>query len=71
MALINIGGTIAFNAMLSLSTVAPMATYIVSISCVTLKSIKKQPLPPARCSSDRAGLLVNYIAMLYACWAFF
>lgn len=71
MALINIGSTVAFNAMLSLSTVALMATYVISIGCVTIKRIKKQPLPPARWSLGRAGLPVNCIAMLYACWAFF
>jgi len=70
MALINIGSTVAFDAMLSLSTVALMATYVASIGCVTLKRIKKQPLPPARWSQGRSGLPVSYIAMEYACRAF-
>lgn len=69
--LINIGSTAAFNAMLSLSTVALMATYVVSITCVLIRRIKGQHLPPARWSLGRAGLLVNALALVYACWSFF
>lgn len=69
--LINIGSTVAFNAMLSLSTVALMATYLISVGCVTLKRLRKEPLPPARWSLGKAGLPVNLTAMLYAVWSFF
>lgn len=62
----------AFNAMLSLSTVALMATYVVSIGCVTLRRFDPQnPLPPARWSLGRYGLPVNCAALVYAVWAFF
>jgi choline transport protein len=70
--LINIGSTVAFNAMLSLSTVALMATYVISIACVTARRFSTStPLPPARWSLGRAGLPVNCIALVYAVWAFF
>ncbi|OAQ74176.1 amino acid transporter [Pochonia chlamydosporia 170] len=70
-ALINIGSTVAFNAMLSLSTVALMATYVVSIGCVTLKRIRGEQLPRCRWSLGRSGLSINIIALLYSCWSFF
>lgn len=57
--------------MLSLSTVALMATYLISIGCVTLKRFRGEPLPSARWSLGRYGMAVNMIAMAYAIWAFF
>lgn len=69
--LINIGSTAAFNALLSLSTVALMATYLVSISCVLLRRVRGQYLPPARWSLGRYGLPVNALALVYSCWSFF
>lgn len=69
--LINIGSTAAFNALLSLSTVALMATYLVSITCVLLRRLRGQYLPPARWSLGRYGTLVNGLALIYSCWAFF
>jgi choline transport protein len=70
--LINIGSTVAFNALLSLSTVALMATYVISIGCVVIRRFNTlQPLPPARWSLGRYGLPINIIALIYAVWAFF
>ncbi|GJN66050.1 hypothetical protein PLICBS_000066 [Purpureocillium lilacinum] len=70
-ALINIGSTVAFNAMLSLSTVALMATYVVSVGCVTAKRLRGEPLPRCRWGLGRFGLPINIVAMTYACWSFF
>jgi choline transport protein len=69
--LINIGSTVAFNAMLSLATVALMATYLISVGCVALKRIRSQPLPHARWSLGRWGLPINCTAIVYATWSFF
>ena len=71
LSLINIGSTVAFNAMLSLSTTALMATYVISIGCVTYRRFSKEELPYARWSLGKFGLPVNCIALLYACWSFF
>ena len=71
LSLINIGSTVAFNALLSLSTVALMATYILSIGCVFLKRILGQPLPMARWSLGRLGLPINVAALVYTVWGFF
>jgi len=48
-----------------------MATYLISIGSVTYKRLTRQPLPTARWSLGRYGLLVNCLACLYAFWAFF
>lgn len=71
LSLINIGSTVAFNAMLSLSTVALMATYLISVGCVAWRRVTGQPLLSSRWSLGRAGLLINCVALLYASWAFF
>lgn len=85
MSLINIGSTTAFNAFLSVSVVALMATYTLSIACVFVKRLRGQPLPPARWrlfgksagDDDTAGGLgkfgpfINGMAMVYSTWAFF
>ncbi len=71
LSLINIGSTVAFNALLSLSTCALMATYILSVGCVALKRVRGEPLPIARWSLGRLGLPVNVAALLYTTWGFF
>ncbi|KAK0260427.1 hypothetical protein LTR35_018002 [Friedmanniomyces endolithicus] len=50
MALINIGSTAGFNAVLSHSLTALMGTYVISIGCLALRRFRKEPLPPARWS---------------------
>jgi choline transport protein len=71
MSLINIGSTVAFNAILSLSTVALMATYVISVGCVTLKRLRREPLPDSRWTLGRWGLPINVTAFVYAIWSFF
>lgn len=85
MSLINIGSTAAFNAFLSVSVVALMATYTLSIACIFVKRIRGEPLPPARwklfgknaAPGDVTGGLgkfgapINAVALLYSIWAFF
>lgn len=69
--LINIGSTVAFNAMLSLSTTALMGTYVISIGCVTWGRYKKRQFPHAQWSLGKYGLTINVIALCYATWSFF
>jgi choline transport protein len=71
LSLVNIGSTVAFNAILSLATSALMATYAMSISCITYRRLSVAPLPPARWSLGRAGLPINILGLIYACWSFF
>jgi len=69
MSLINLGSKVAFEAMLSLATVALMATYLISIGCVLLKRLRGETLPSARWSLGRYGLVVNAIAVVYTSWS--
>ncbi|KAJ2966670.1 hypothetical protein NQ176_g10038 [Zarea fungicola] len=71
LSLINIGSTVAFNAMLSLSTVALMATYCICVGCIALRRLRGVALPRSRWSLGRWGLPINLAALVYACWSFF
>lgn len=69
MSLINLGSRVAFEAMLSLATVALMATYLISIGCVLLKRLRGEQLPSARWYLGRYGLVVNTVAVIYTAWS--
>lgn len=85
MSLINIGSTTAFNAFLSVSVVALMATYTLSVACIFVKRLRGHPLPPSRwrllgknadVTDGKGGLgkfgpLINAVALLYSISAFF
>ena len=64
--LINLGSTLAFNIIVSLSLLALLSTYMISIGCVLLRRIKGQELPPARWSLGRFGLAINAFAFAYS-----
>ncbi|KAK8241058.1 amino acid transporter-like protein [Phyllosticta capitalensis] len=64
--LVNLGSTFAFNLIVSLSLLALLSTYMISIGCILLRRIQGQPLPPARWSLGRWGLPVNAFAFLYS-----
>src|SRR5271155_1072525 len=64
--LINLGSTLAFNIIVSLSLLGLLSTYMISIGCVLLKRIKGEPLPPARWSLGRFGLAINGFAFFYS-----
>ncbi|KAF2456974.1 amino acid permease-domain-containing protein [Lineolata rhizophorae] len=65
LALINIGSTAAFNIITSLGTGALISSYIVSISCLILKRLRREPLLPARWSLGRYGLPINIFSVLF------
>lgn len=67
--LINLGSTTAFNIVASLSLMALMSTYMLSIGSVALKRIRGEPLPPARWSLGRWGLPINIFAFFYSAFA--
>ncbi|KAJ5267107.1 hypothetical protein N7478_009915 [Penicillium angulare] len=72
LALINIGSSTAFNAIISLNTAALMFTYTVSISCVIYRKIwHPDTLPVARWSLGRFSLPINIIGLLYCIFAMF
>lgn len=72
LSLINIGSDVAFNAIVSLSLVALMLSYTISIGCVLYRRIKHpELLPKARWSLGKAGVVVNTVAVVYSIFAFF
>ncbi|KAL9107470.1 MAG: hypothetical protein Q9227_007667 [Pyrenula ochraceoflavens] len=80
--LINLGSTLAFNITVSLSLLALLSTYSLSIGCVLYRRLSPSlpPLPPARWSLDTtfpspfpnlisSGTLINALAFAYSCFA--
>jgi len=61
--LVNIGSTVAFNQILSLGLGALLASYFLSIFCVTLRRICGQPLLPSAFSLGRLGLPINIMSL--------
>jgi drug/metabolite transporter (DMT)-like permease len=68
--LINIGSTITFNQITSLGLCALLTSYMVSISCMTLKRIRKEPLLPAHFTLGRYGLTVNILSVAFLLLAY-
>lgn len=71
LSLINIGSTVAFNAIGSLSVSALLGTYIISLTCLVMRRFEG-PLPHRRWSLGSAGLFVNIGAILFllVVWVF-
>ncbi|KAK3620790.1 hypothetical protein LTR56_023202 [Elasticomyces elasticus] len=72
LSLINIGSTIAFNAIISLQLIALMATYACSIACVLFRRMKgEHNLPSAQWSLGAAGKPINTIGLVYSIYLVF
>ena len=67
MSLINIGSTVALNAIETIIISALMSSYMITIGCVLLKRIKGEPLPARRWSLGRYGMAINIASMLFLC----
>ncbi|KAJ5591694.1 uncharacterized protein N7459_002063 [Penicillium hispanicum] len=64
LSLINIGSSVAFNAIMSLGTAALLTSYLMSISCVRLRRWRNQPLPPARWTMGKFSPICDTISIL-------
>jgi amino acid transporter len=64
--LINLGSTFAFNIIVSLTLLALLSTYMISIGCVLRKRLRGEELPPARWSLGRFGIPINAFAFFYS-----
>lgn len=72
LSLVNLGSSIAFNAIISLQLLALMGTYCISIGCVLYKRLAKhETLPPAQFSLGRWGVWINAIGFLYSFFILF
>jgi len=66
LALINIGSTIALNNITSLSLVAILSSYIVSIGCIMVKRWRREPMLPSKFKLGRTfGLFLNGFSELF------
>lgn len=66
LSLINLRSAVAFNAIVSLTVGAILSSYIISMSCVALRKIRKdKPLSHARWSLGKYGLAINTAAVLF------
>jgi choline transport protein len=68
--LINIGSTIAFNQITSLGLCALLSSYLVSISCIALKRMRKEPLLNAYFTLGKYGLAINIVSILFLLLAY-
>ncbi|KAI4283150.1 MAG: hypothetical protein L6R38_002373 [Xanthoria sp. 2 TBL-2021] len=66
-ALINLGSSVALNAIVSLTISALISSYIVSIGCLVSKRLRGESLPPSRFSLGKYGLAINIIALVFLC----
>lgn len=64
--LINLGSTFAFNIIVSLTLLALLSTYMISIACVLRKRLLHEDLPKARWSLGRWGIPINMFAFFYS-----
>lgn len=65
LSLINIGSTVALNAVVSLTVVSLIGSYMITISCVLLRRFHGPPLPPHRWSLGRYGAAINIAALCF------
>ena len=63
--LINIGSTVALNAIVSLNLVSLLTSYYITIACLILRRLKGDPLPPRRWSLGKYGLAINIVSLLF------
>lgn len=63
---VSLGSSLAFSIITSLSLLALMSTYSVSIGCVLLRRITGPDLPHARWSLGRLGGPINLLAVVYS-----
>ncbi|EED24126.1 GABA permease, putative [Talaromyces stipitatus ATCC 10500] len=70
LSLINIGSTAALTAIVSLTITSLMSSYIISIGCLLLKRIRREPLPEHRWSLGKWGMAINIAALVYLCPVF-
>ena len=65
LALVNIGSSVALQAIFSLSGVSLVLSYCTVIACVIVRRVRGLPLPERRWSLGRLGLAFNICALVY------
>lgn len=65
LSLINIGSTVALNAINSLGIISILVSYFITIGCLVWRRLYGQPLPSRRWSLGRFGLTINIISLVF------
>jgi hypothetical protein len=65
LACINLGSSVALNAINSLGGVSILTSYFITISCLIYRRLKGPALPHRRWSLGKYGLWINIAALLY------
>ncbi|KAH8701089.1 amino acid/polyamine transporter I [Talaromyces proteolyticus] len=66
LSLVNIGSSVAFNAIMSLGTASLLSSYIISTFCLRLKRWRGEPIPPARWSlGPRWAPIIETVALIF------
>ena len=71
LSLINIGSSVAYNAIVSLDAAAIITSYLTCISCILLKRYRREPLRPRRWSLGKWGAPVNVLALCFLSMVYF
>ncbi|KAL8898221.1 MAG: hypothetical protein Q9207_006820 [Kuettlingeria erythrocarpa] len=64
-ALINLGSSVALNAIVSLTISALISSYILSIGCLISKRLRGEPMPASKFSLGQWGMAINVAAELF------
>lgn len=65
LSLINIGSAVAFNAILSLSTLALYVSYLIPIVLLVMKRFRKESIGLGPWNLGRWGLAINLYAVIF------
>ncbi|KIX04900.1 uncharacterized protein Z518_05771 [Rhinocladiella mackenziei CBS 650.93] len=65
LSLINLGSSVALNAINSLGGVSILTSYFITISCLVWRRLRGPPLPPHRWSLGKYGLYINIAALIF------
>ena len=71
LALINIGSTQAFNAIVSLSVASVLASYMIPIAAIIRRRLLHEPIRFGPWKLGRFGIIANVVGLVYAIIAFF
>ena len=69
-ALIQVGSTVAFNIVLSVSGTGLFTSYITCIACVLIRRLRGEPLPASKLKLGTWGNVVNVLALCFLTLAF-
>lgn len=65
LSLINLGSSVALNAINSLGGVSFLFSYVITLVCLIWRRVRGAPLPPRRWSLGRYGLAINLVALAF------